>query len=119
GKLSWLRLDASGVPLGAPVAIASASVSGDIEVVRAGASYVFAWTDRSESDPHVALASVDDAGVVKGPVRAPDAAASLLAITAGPAGAAIAWEDPLRRVRGVRRVYLARIDGSPAIDTKT
>jgi hypothetical protein len=120
GGLTWLRLDATGAPEASAITIApSITMTGDVDVVRAGNAFVFAWTDASEPDPHVALASVDDAGAAHGPVRALGAAASLVDIASGPSGAALVWEDPLRPGRGMRRVYVAHIDAAPSLDAKT
>ncbi len=121
GTLSWLRLDADGRPLGATIPVASPlAMSGDVDVARAGDAHVLAWTDRSEADPQVMIASVDDAGKVRGPRRAIDVSAgsSLVGVIGGPAGAMLAWDEPFKRGRAARRVSFARVDATPAVDAK-
>ena len=88
-------------------------VGGDIDVVRAGSRYVFAWTDVGEPDPFVATASVDPQGKPVAPVRAvatPTGGSSLIALEAGPHGTvAILWDEPRKRGRATRRVHLQRL----------
>jgi hypothetical protein len=119
GTLSWLRLDVDGHPAGPPVAIASKpTVSGDVDVARLNNRFVFAWTDRTGIEPEVTLASIGDDGAVQAP-RKPLVSAggsALVAFTAGPAGALIAWDAPNRRGRSTRRVHLAHVDPLGELD---
>jgi hypothetical protein len=119
GTLSWVRLDADGRPLGAPVVVQpKPTVSGDVDVARLGDRYVFAWTDRSLADPEVTLASVGEDGAVQAPRRALSAAggSALVGLSTGPAGGLLAWDAPNRRGRPTRRVYLAHIDPLGELD---
>ncbi len=119
GSLSWLRLDADGRPAGAPIVVTPKPiVSGDVDVARVGARFIFAWTDRTGSESEVTLASVGDDGAVQPPHRALSAAggSALVGLTAGPAGGLLAWDAPNRRGRPTRRVYLAHIDPLGELD---
>jgi hypothetical protein len=112
GRLAWLRIDAAGRPIGSPTAItASSTVSGDVDVTVAGGQYVLAWTDRSGDDPSVVIASVNDAGVVRGPVRAidPIGGETLVALASGAPGVVLAWANASRRATESRRIHLARV----------
>jgi len=119
GTLLWLRLDAEARPLAAPVPIATRpTVSGDVDVVQAGKRWLLAWTDRTGEDAQVMLASVDATGRVQPPRRAMDTVGgtSLVALASGPAGVALAWEEPRGRARPMRPLHLASvtIDGPPS-----
>ncbi len=119
GSLSFLRLDADGHPSGAPVpVVATPVVSGDVEVVRGAGRLVFAWTDRTTDDPSVVAAALGDDGRVEAPHKAVEArgGAALLGLAAGPAGTAMMWEAPVRRMSETRRVYTARIGASLGVD---
>lgn len=119
GTLSWLRLDAEARPASAPVAIAPRpTVSGDVDVVAAAGGWLLAWTDATGEDAQVTLAMVDAAGKVRGPRRAMDAVGGtrLVGLAAGPAGAALAWEEPRGRAREMRALHVAGVvtEGEPA-----
>lgn len=119
GTLSWLRLDAEARPLAPPVPIATRpTVSDDVDVVQAGKRWLLAWTDRTGEDAQVMLASVDAAGRAQPPRRAMDTVGgtSLVALASGPAGVALAWEEPRGRARPMRPLHLASVatDGPPA-----
>ncbi len=119
GTLSWVHLDPDGRPAGAPVVVQpKATVTGDVDVARLGDRFLFAWTDRSASDPEVTLASVGDDGSVQAPRRALSAAggSALVGLSTGPAGGLLAWDAPNRRGRPTRRVYLAHIDPLGELD---
>jgi hypothetical protein len=95
-SLMWTKLDADARAIGAPVAITSkASVGADIDVARAGNSWVFAWTDRSGFDPQVMVAAIDDGGTVRPPAPAvtPVGGATLVGLAAAGDGAALAWDE--------------------------
>jgi len=129
GVLTFVRLDAEARPVGAPVTIADKpTVSGDVEVARivhgafgavgppgggtSGTRLLFAWTDRTTDEPFVAAASLDEHGVLapaRSVVEAPGGAA-LLGVASGPAGAALMWESPTRRIGDVRHMHVAHID---------
>ena len=122
GSLSFLRLDTAAHAEGAPVILtALPEVAGDIDVVRAGASFVFAWTDLGEADPFVATASVDAVDAKArpvGPVRAvatPTGGSSLVALEAGPDGSVILWDEPRKRGRATRRVHLQKLSPVKAV----
>jgi hypothetical protein len=127
GSLSFLRLDATAHAEGAPVVItALPEVGGDIDVVRAGRSFVFAWTDLGEADPFVATASVDAVDPAAKPVPPLRAVAtttggsSLVALEAGPNGAvAILWDEPRKRGRATRRLHLQRLSPVGAVAART
>ncbi len=112
GALSFKRLDIDGHPTAPPtLVVATPTVTGDVEVVRAAGRLVFAWTDRTAEEPSIAAAGLTDEGVVE-PVRVVVEArggAALLGLAAGPAGAALMWESPVRPTNDVRRVHSARM----------
>jgi hypothetical protein len=121
GSLAWLRLDAEGRPLGAPVNVAPRSmVSGDVDVAAAREGVLLAWNDRSGEDPHVAMALVEKSGRVRGPVRALEAlGGSMLAgLAAGEAGALLAWEEPRGRARPLRALHLASVTTADALSAQ-
>ncbi len=112
GRPSWLRIDAQGHPRADAVAIGSRpTVNGDIDVVALPHAQLLAWTDRTGEDAQVMLARVDDAGRVTGPVPAMDSVGGslLVALTAGPQGAALAWEEPTARLHPVHALHLATV----------
>ncbi|AKU95911.1 hypothetical protein AKJ09_02575 [Labilithrix luteola] len=112
GALSFHRLDAEGHPSGGVVSIADKpTVSGDVEVVRAGSRLVFAWTDRTTEEPFVATAALDEHGVVAPPRKVVEArgGAALLGLAAGPHDPALMWEAPASRIGDVRHVRVARV----------
>jgi hypothetical protein len=123
GSLSFLRLDGAAHAEGAPVVLTTQpEVGGDIDVVRAGSRYVFAWTDVGEADPFVATASLEasgQGGKPGAPVRAvatPTGGSSLVALEAAANGtAAILWDEPRKRGRATRRVHLQRLSPPSAV----
>jgi hypothetical protein len=119
--LSLVKLDDSGRVVGEPAPI-SKTVGADMDMVRAGKSLVFAWTDHSRIDPALVLAGVDERGKIKEPHDAlPDAGSSTLAFIAGSDnGALIVWERSHKRERANRRVQLASIqDAGAPLESKT
>lgn len=122
GVLAFRRLDAEGQPLVPPVVITpkSATVSGDVEVVRANGRLLFAWTDRSGGEPGVALASLDDRDNLDPARRVVDArgGAALVSIAANTDGAAILFEAPSRRSGESRRVHLARVNDGLSVERR-
>jgi hypothetical protein len=113
GSLSWLTLDAEGRPSSAPVVLGSRpSVSSDVDVAPFAGGWLFAWTDATGEDEEILLATVDAAGRVQGPRRALDAVggARLVALAAGPAGAALAWQETRGKAREMHSLHLASID---------
>jgi hypothetical protein len=124
GRLSWVRLDTDGRPVSAPVVIGpKATVSGDVEVVPTPGGWLMAWTDRTGEDAQVTLATVDAAGKVRGPRPAMDAVggSSLVGLAAGPAGVALAWQEPRGRAREMRPLHLASVatQGDPVAQPVT
>jgi hypothetical protein len=124
GRLAWVRLDMDGRPLGPAVAIGSRpTVSGDVDVVPVPGGWLLAWTDRASEDAQVTLAVVDAAGKVRGPRPAMDAVggSSLVALAAGPAGVALAWQEPRGRAREMRPLHMASVDtqGEPVAQPVT
>jgi hypothetical protein len=112
GKLTWLRLDADGHPMGDAVVVdPKASVASDIDVVALKERWLLAWNDRSGEDIQVTLATVDAAGRVRGPSRALDivGGSSLVALAGADDGAALVWEAPRTRPRSARTLNLATI----------
>ncbi len=126
GSLSFLRLDRAAHAEGAPVVItALPEVGGDIDVVRVGRNFVFAWTDLGEADPFVATASVDAVDPAAKPlpplraVATTTGGSSLVALEAGPDGAvAILWDEPRKRGRATRRLHLQRLSPAGAVAAK-
>ncbi|HEY3819645.1 MAG TPA: hypothetical protein VGL81_20895 [Polyangiaceae bacterium] len=113
GRLAWARLDSEGRPDGPAVAIGTrATVSGDVDVVATPGGWLLAWTDRTGEDATVMLATVDAAGKVRGPRPAMNAVGgtSLVALASGPAGVALAWQEPRGRARDMRPLHLASVD---------
>ena len=124
GNLSWVRLDGEGRPVSAALAIGTRpTVTGDVEVVAAPGGWLLAWTDRTGEDAQVMLAMVDAAGKVRGPRRAMDAVGgtSLVAVASGPAGVALAWQEPRGRAREMRALHLASVvtEGEPVAQPLT
>ncbi len=124
GRLAWVRLDMEGRPIGAAVAIgARPTVTGDVDVVPTPGGWLLAWSDRAGEDAQVMLATVDAAGKVRGPKPAMDAVGgtSLVALAAGPAGVALAWQEPRGRARDMRPLHLASVDtqGDPVAQPAT
>jgi len=112
GNLSWVRLDGEGRPVSAAVTIGTRpTVTGDVDVVATPGGWLLAWTDRTGEDAQVTLAMVDAAGKVRGPRRAMDTVGgtSLVAVAAGPAGVALAWQEPRGRARDMRALHLASV----------
>jgi hypothetical protein len=130
--LSWQRLDAAGRPEGAAQIVARGlALDGDVDVAPVPAAdpshdvtkWLLAWTDRTPQDEQIVLATVDDAGHVEGPVPAMSTvgASSLAALASGPAGIALAWQEPGRRARESRALHLARVvaSGAPSAEPST
>lgn len=121
GALALVRLDDSGRVVGEATPVAK-SVAPDMDMVRAGKSLVFAWTDRSRVDPALVLAGIDEQNKVVAPHDAlPDAGSSSLSfIAGGDSGALIVWERSHKRERAMRRVQLASLkDASAPLVSKT
>ena len=121
GVLTFQKLDADGRGASPPMMIAQKpTVSGDVEVVRAGERTVFVWTDHSAEEPFVATAAIDEKGNVEPPRKLAQGrgGASLIGLASGPAGAAVLFESPARRKTELRRMYLARISSSLALEGK-
>ena len=119
GALSFRRLDAEGHEVAPPVTVTTKPiVSGDVEVVRDGSRFVFAWTDRGSTEPAVTMAAIDDKNVVEPPRKVAEArgGASLLALTRGPAGVGVMFEAPARRKGETRRVHVARVNQGLVLD---
>ena len=112
GALMWLRIDGDGHARGAPIPVGTRpTVSGDVDLVAVPGGWLLGWTDRTSEDAQVTLATVDTSGKVTGPRHAMDAVggASLVALAAGPAGAALAWTEPRGRARAMRSLHLAGV----------
>lgn len=118
-SVSLVRLDADGRPRAAPVTVAArTNVSGDVDLLPSNGGWLLGWTDRGGEDAQVTLASVDSAGRVRGPRRALETVggAALVGLATGPAGTALAWQEPRGRARPMRPVHLAAVtlDGPAA-----
>ena len=122
GFLFFRRLDAEAQQLQPPVAITpkSPTVSGDVEVTRAGSRLLFAWTDRSGEEPSVAMASIDDKDNVEPPRRVAEArgGASLLALVSGGAGPGLMYEAPARRTGETRRIHVSHVNDGLTLERK-
>ncbi|HVH48131.1 MAG TPA: hypothetical protein VM925_37615 [Labilithrix sp.] len=121
GALSFQRLDPDGHPTAPPAVLTTKpTVSGDVEVVRDGSRLVFAWTDRSTTEPAVAIAALDEKNVVEPPRKLADVrgGATLLGVTSGPTGVAVMFEAPVRRRGEMRRVHVARVAPSLVLDRR-
>lgn len=109
-SLDWVRLDEDAHPIGDAVrALTGHGLGRDLDVVaNADGGFVAAWTDRSRTEAHVVVASLDDAGRAAVPRDlSPTSGASVLtAIAAGPDGVLVGWEDPRRRRKTSRQVHL-------------
>ncbi len=100
GELTWQALDEDGRPVGDGLRLAKdASVGSDVDVVPFGGGWLLAWTDLSNEDPQVMLATIDAKAQVRGPSAAFEAGgASILTALASSMGrAAMAWTEPHRR----------------------
>ena len=122
GALSLLDLDADARVVSGPLPIAR-NVGADMDFVASkDGGLVFAWTDRTRTDPQLVVAGVD---ARRKPIAAHDAlpgagSSSLVAIAPRPSGAAIVWENAHKRDRLVRRVYVAEMaDAASAPVTRT
>lgn len=114
-----VHLDAEGRPRGAPVTVAArTTVSGDVDLLPANGGWLLGWTDHGGEDAQVMLATVDASGHVAGPKRALETVggASLVGMASGPAGTALAWQEPRGRARAMRPLHLAAVtlDGPAA-----
>ncbi len=119
GSLSFHRLDAEGHVKAPPVVVTNKPVvSGDVEVARDGSRLVFAWTDRTTAEPSVTMAAIDEKSVVEPPRKVAEArgGASLLALVSGQAGVGLMFEAPARRKGETRRVHVARVAPSLALE---
>jgi hypothetical protein len=112
-SVSLVRLDADGRPRVAPIVVTGrTNVSGDVDLLPgANGGWLLGWTDHGGEDAQVMLATVDPAGRVSGPKRALEAVggAALVGIASGPAGTALAWQEPRGRARPMRAVHLAAV----------
>jgi hypothetical protein len=100
GDLTWQALDEDGRPKGDGLRLAKgASVGSDVEVVAFESGWLLAWTDLSNEDPQVMLATIDAKAQLRGPNAAFEAGgASVLTALASSGGrAAMAWTEPHRR----------------------
>lgn len=123
GPLTYQKVDAEGRAASTPVPVVTASVvSGDIEVARAPARLVFAWTDRTGLDPSVGAASLGDDGALEPARKIVEGrgGATLLGLAAGKAGTALVYEAPALKGAGdARHVYTAHLGAGPALDSKS
>ncbi len=110
GVLSLAHLDAEARLVGEPIPV-SKTVGADMDLVKAGDAFLFAWTDRTRVDPQLVIAGVDPQNKVIAPHDAlPDAGSSaLVSVASGPSGALVIWEPAHKRERVVRRVHLGVI----------
>lgn len=126
GPLTWQRLDSLGRPTAAPVVVrgsgekGGAGVGADLDMVRAGSGFAFAWTDRRGEEPEVHLSYLEDGGRVT-PAIAPfaDAGGSVLTgVVAGPTGLLVAWEEPHRHDRNLRPLHLALLGDDGRLESR-
>lgn len=103
--LEWVRLDGEGHTQG-QAAVVLPRASKDMDVARADGGYVVAWTDRSRGEPAVSVSIVDEDGKARTTknLTLGRGAGSLAQITAGNAGALVAWEEAGKK--GPRRLHL-------------
>ncbi len=119
GTLAFQKLDAEGHASAPPVVVVSSPlVSGDVEVARSSERVVFAWTDRTTTEPSVSVAALTSSGTVEGPHKTVEArgGAALLGLASGASGTALMWEAPVTRAGDVRHVHLARIGASLSVE---
>jgi hypothetical protein len=119
--LSFQRLDDDALPIGAAQAITpqATPVSGDVEVVPDGDRIVFAWTDRSGTEPNVTVAAATEKAVEPPRhVTAGRGGGSLLSLVRGPVGIGLLYETPGRKKSDPRRVHFARIAPELAMTRK-
>lgn len=111
-SLTWTALDDSGRTVGEPAVVSSGGTYADFDVARAGDAYVFAWTDASKAEPQMLVAGIDAGGkvVAQHEVVLERGGSSFVAVTGSAEGALIAWEEPKKRERPIRRAHLAKID---------
>lgn len=111
-SLTWTPLDDSGRTVGEPVVVASGGTYADFDVARTGDAYVFAWTDASKPEPQMLIAGIDAGGKVVAPheVVLDRGGSSFMALTGSAEGALVAWEEPKKRERPIRRAHLAKLD---------
>jgi hypothetical protein len=118
--LAWLKLDAEARPVAPamPVATCLSKIT-DVDLAAVGDSVVFAWTDRSQADPDVWIASIDGQGARKPAhaIAARRGGAKLVAIKGGKSVGVVAWEETGRRPRPLRRLHLARIEVDGTVDS--
>lgn len=124
GTAHFVAMGADGA-LAKPITLSPRSATGptaealpDVQVARVGDGYLVAWTDESQTDPHVWLARLTGGGALAadpGPAVAPVGGQALLAIVGAEdhGHALLAWERaPVTGDR--RRVELTILDGSGA-----
>ncbi|WP_394833609.1 hypothetical protein LVJ94_44590 [Pendulispora rubella] len=115
-SLLWTKLDGDARAVGAPEVIAARSFVGtDVDVVRVGDAWVFAWTDRSGFDPQIMTVSLDERATSKEKVRAPVPAvtaiggAKLVGLVSFGDAAALAWDESGRTGRS-GRLHVTKMD---------
>jgi hypothetical protein len=121
GTLSLARIDTEGRVVGEPLPVAK-NVGADMDLVRAGDTFVFAWTDKTRVDPQLVLAGVDAQNkVVAAHDALPDAGtSSLVTVASGDGAALVLWEPAHKRERITRRVQVATLhDAGAPLVTKT
>jgi hypothetical protein len=119
--LAWLKLDAEARPVGPAIPVATClSKMTDVDLAAVADSVVFAWTDRSQADPDVWIASIDGQGARKPAhaITARSGGAKLVAMKGGKSVGVVAWEETGRRPRPLRRLHLARVEVDGTVDSK-
>lgn len=113
GTLAWTTLDADGRPLGTVPVVSAPRVGRDLDAVATpGGGALFAWTERTRTEPELVLASVDSAGAVLGPTAVLDdlGGSSLLALAATKRDVVLAWEERRAPAHPAAELRLGRID---------
>ena len=119
-SLLWLKLDGDARAVGAPEVIAARSfVGSDVDVVRVGDAWVFAWTDRSGFDPQIMTIALDERASApsKDKARTPVPAvtaiggAKLVGLVSLGDAAALAWDESGRTGRS-GRLHVSKMDAA-------
>lgn len=111
GTLSWVRLDAEGTAMGAPILVTGqGTVSGDVHIAKVAERYLVAWTDRKGDRPSIMASWVDERGNVTRPtqIAGEGMGAALRGLASSKVGTVVAWAEPARRPRAGERIHVSR-----------
>ena len=114
-ELRVQRLDEAGRLRGEVLgSLPNVAAGSDLKLEKVDGGVAVAWTDRSGIEPHVRVALPKPEGTkVFTPFESAGSSA-LVAMTAGPGGLVVAWDEPLQRRLPQRPLHLAVVDVAAA-----